>query len=366
MERHDLDVLLIYSTPGCMRYGQRGHVLYVSGYEPYFGDAMAILPADDETDPLLQIDQADFLPSEHVWIKDTIPWKDPVLTVTNYLKDNRIARARMGIAGEYSMPPPLINRLKKKFRDPPITFASEILEKERIVKSEFEIASIGKASEIAGIGFEAAAEYAKPGVTEADVAAEVERVCRTAGSEYFPHHTMVSSGTSAKHLDLWWYCGRRRLRRNDPWNLDFGTMYNAYCCDIARSYCLGAPSSKHRRIYEVLVEAEEAACKAAKPGVMASEVNEVVIGIMNESFEGDFSGIGHGVGLEVHEWPFVGYQYILNDSVYRDRKLEKNTVISVEPQAYTKEFGYMQIEDEMVITQSGGKFLNQIPRELLG
>jgi Xaa-Pro aminopeptidase len=223
---------------------------------------------------------------------------------------------------------------------------------------------IRTASSIAKVGFEAALEHARPGMTEAEIVAEVEKACRLNGSEGFPHHTMVTSGKNRKHLEWWWYCGRRKLRKGDPWNLDFGTMFNGYCCDIARSFCLGEPSDRHTNLYERLVEAEEVARQSMMPGIMASEVNKAVSQEMEHTFKGDFSGIGHGVGLEVHERPFVGYEYIENDSVYADMRLEKNMVISVEPQVYVNGLGYLQIEDEFVVTKNGGQPLSTIVREL--
>ena len=360
----ELDALAIFSSPGSMRYGQRGHVLYVSGYEPYFGDTMVLLPAEKNVDPLLQIDSADYFPSDCTWIENVVGARDPVATLREFLDGATPRLKRIGLVGEPSTPAGLKGRLKRSLRSCEFVESSEILEDERAVKTEFEIDSIRKASEIAKTGFETALGYARSGMSEAEIVAEVERVCRLRGSEGFPHNTMVTSGADKKHLEWWWYCGRRKLRRGDPWNLDFGTMFNGYCCDIARSFCLGKPSDRHVDLYERLAEAEEAARRSMVPGIMASEVNKVVTEEMERTFEGDFSGIGHGVGLEVHEWPFVGYEYIENDRAYADRKLEENMVISVEPQVYAKGLGYMQIEDEFVVTKSGGESLSTIAREL--
>ena len=358
----EIDGLAIFSAPGSMRYGQRGHVLYVSGYEPYFGDTMAILPADRDVDPVLQIDSADYFPSECTWIDEVIGARDPATALRSYV--NEFNPRKMGLVGRPSTPPGFVESMKRRLRPCQFVDGSHILEAERAVKTDYEIGSIRKASGIAKIGFEVALEHARPGVTEAAVVSEVEGACRLAGSEGFPHHTMVTSGKNEKHLEWWWYCGRRKLRKGDPWNLDFGTMFNGYCCDIARSFCLGKPTERHTALYERLVEAEEAARRSMVPGIMASEVNKIVSQEMSRSFEGDFSGIGHGVGLEVHEWPFVGYEYIRNDPVYADRRLEKNMVISVEPQVYAKGLGYLQIEDEFVVTKEGGQPLSAIERGL--
>ena len=365
MGRKNLDLLLMFSSPGSMRYGQRGHVMYLSGHESYFGNTMMILPLDSDIEPLLQIGSADFFPSQFTWVENTVHAQDFVKTVRGYLREAKMSRPRVGVVGEYSISPQLIGRMRKLLGSSNLSFASNILEEERSIKSEFEIKCIREASRIAKKGFESAAELAKPGLAEHEVISEVERVCRAEGSEGFPHFTMVSSGKDEKHLEKWWYCGSRRMKRGETMNLDFGCMYNGYCCDIARSYHLGKVPKKLRDFYGVLVEAEIAGQKASKPGVLGSEVNQAVIDVMEEHFEGDFTGIGHGVGLEVHEWPFVGYQYIKNEPVYEDRRLEKNMVISLEPQIFDPEVGYVQIEDEFLVTRSGGRMLSSIPREII-
>ena len=365
MDRRGIDFLAVFSSPGSMRYGQRGHVMYLSGYEPYFGNTMAIIPADKGMSSLLQTDSADYFPSECTWIDNIVPAQDAVHTIGAYIKHERLGKARVGIVGEYSVPPELLGRLTGTLRGSKIMTVSDILEDERAVKSEHEISCIKKALDIARTGIDAGAAYAKPGLPERMITGEIERECRRAGSEGFPHNTMVTSGTEENHLEWWWCCGDRKLKKNDPWNIDIGTMYGGYCCDVARSLCLGRASARHRKAYESLVMAFEAAMESALPGEMASVVNRAAERVMVKHFKGDFSGIGHGVGLEVHEWPFIGYEYILDDPVYADRELKENMVISVEPQVYSKEFGYLQFEDEFVVTKSGGRRLSTQPADLI-
>ena len=365
MERCGIDLLVVFSSPGSMRYGQRGHVMYLSGYEPYFGNAMVIIPVEKGMDSLLQTDSADYFPSECTWIENVVSAQDPARTIADYMREERLEGVRIGLVGEYSVPPQLLGRFRRMLRDSKVMLVSDVLEDERAVKSEYEISCIKKALDIAKKGIDAGVAYAKPGLSERMVTGEIERQCRLAGSEGFPHNTMVSSGTDENHLEWWWYCGDRKLRKNDPWNIDLGTMFGGYCCDIARSLCLGRAARRHHQAYEQLIMAFEAAMESALPGEMASGVNRAAEVVMNKRFEGDFSGIGHGVGLEVHEWPFIGYEYILNDLVYRDRELKENMVISVEPQVYLKDFGYIQFEDEFVVTRSGGKRLSRHPLGLM-
>jgi Xaa-Pro aminopeptidase len=365
MEQRCIDLLAVFSSPGSMRYGQRGHVMYLSGYEPYFGNAMVIIPIEKGMDSLLQTDSADYFPSECTWIENVVPAQDPARTIADYMKEAKLGSARIGLVGEYSVPPQLLGRVRRTLRDSKVVLASDILEDERAVKSDYEISCIRKALDIAKKGIDAGAAYAEPGLSERAITGEIERQCRLAGSEGFPHNTMVTGGTEEKHLEWWWYCGDRKLRKSDPWNIDLGTMFGGYCCDVARSLCLGKASRLHRQAYERLGMAFESAMESALPGEMASEVNRAADEVMSKHFEGDFSGIGHGVGLEVHEWPFIGYEYIQNDPVYRDRELKENMVISVEPQVYLKDLGYIQLEDDFVVTRAGGKRLSRLPLGLI-
>jgi len=365
MNARGIDVLVIYSAPGSIRFGQRGHVMYISGYEPYFGNAMAVLPYDESLEPLLEIDAAGYFPPECTWIENVKSAGDHVQTLRKYLREAKLEKSRVGVVGEYSMSPSLHARMRREVGQSQFEVASNILESERAVKSEYEIQCIQRASQIAKEGIEAAATFARAGVSEAEIVGEIERVCRTAGSQGFPHHTMVTSGRDANHLDWWWYCGKRRLEHGDPWLLDFGTMYNGYCCDISRPFTLGAPSKRQKAVFQVLLQAQEAAQKTVRDGVLASEVDRAASDVLKAAWGGDWWGIGHGVGLEVHEWPFIGYQRILDDEAYRDRELKANMVISIEPAMYLPEVGDMQIEDQFRVTKTGCKRLNDIPTEII-
>jgi len=365
MEDRGIDVLVIYSGPGSLRFGQRGHVMYISGYEPYFGDTMVILPCDESLDTLLELDEAHHFTPECTWIKNVKPSMDHVKTLREYLHETKLEKSKIGVVGEYSMSPSLYARLQNEVKPAQIEVASDILENERAVKSEYEIQCMREAARIAKKGIEAAAKFARPGVLEAEIIAEIERVCRIAGSQFFPHYTMVTSGKDINYLDWWWHCGKRRLEPRDTWLLDFGTMYNGYCCDIARPFILGHASQRQKGTFKVLLEAQKAAQEAARPGVLVSEVDRVVRDIFRGAWGSEEWGGGHGVGLEVHEWPFIGYHYITHDEAYKNSRLKANMVISLEPTIYFSDVGGQQIEDQFVVTETGSERLNDIPQEII-
>ncbi len=367
MGEDDLDLLLIFSSPGAMRYGQRGHVLYVTGHEPYFGDTMFFLPRDDKYDYLLEMDSADHFSVNNTWVDydHVIDAHDHVQAVKDYLGEQGMTKPKIGIVGDYSMSPQTFNRLYKEI-DGEVVVASGLLEEERMVKSAYEIDCIKKAGAIAYKGMQAAAQFARPGVTEADITGEIERACRTKGSEFFPHYTIVTSGKNSDHSNMWWKCGKRKLVKGDSWLLDYGTMYHNYCCDVARPFTLGAPPKESQALFEILAESLEAGRKAAKPGVMTSEVNEATAEVVRKKLTDAYAiRVGHGVGLEVHEWPFVGYHDIVDDGgIYRDVELKANMVISMEPAHWLKATGDMQVEDQFLVTEEGGQKMSPIPLEI--
>jgi Xaa-Pro aminopeptidase len=365
MEEKDIEVLVVFSAPGSLRYGQRGHVLYLSGYEPYFGDCMMILPLDNKLEPVLEIDSANYFPEDCTWIKSIVDAGNHIDVIKNYLSDNNLKPSKIGVVGEYSVSPLFFQRLLKELQPVNVEIVSSIMEEERAVKSEFEIDCMKKTAWITKKGFEAAAAFIRPGVTESDVISEVERVCREHGSQSFPHYTMVISGKDANHLDRWWNCGRRKLESGDPISIDFGAMYNGYCSDLSRPFVIGKASERQRDVFKVLLEAHESAAEAAKPGVYVSEVDRAANRVMEKAWDiENLWGLGHGVGLEVHEWPFIGYQHNKDDEAFRDTLLEENMVISMEPTMFFPDVGNFQIEDQFVVTKNGAVRLNDIPQKI--
>jgi Xaa-Pro aminopeptidase len=177
---------------------------------------------------------------------------------------------------------------------------------------------------------------------------------------------MVVSGWDETHVSAWWQCERRVLEAGDPVSIDFGTMYRGYCCDLSRPFVLGKASARQKDALKVLVEAHHAAADAARPGVHASAVEAAADKVTTAAWDDlDWWGLGHGVGLEVHEWPFVGYQRIVGDRAYEDRVLEEDMVISLEPTVFFADTGDLQIEDQFVVKPGGAVRLNDVPHEII-
>jgi Xaa-Pro aminopeptidase len=366
MEKRGFDALIIYSCPGSLRFGQRGHVVYMSNQEPYYSDTMMVLPQDEKSGALLEIEEAEYFASDYTWVEEIELSANHVDTARKYLRKIGLKKPKIGIVGEYSMSPSLYACFQKEESFSRVEPASDIIENERIVKSDWELQCIREASRIAKKGIEAAARFARPGILDLEITAEIERVCRIAGSEFFPHYTIVSSGPDSKYHAWWWKCGQRRLQQGDIFLLDFGTMYAGYCCDISRPFIVGQPSQIQKDVFQVLKQAQEAGREAAREGALTSDVDKAACGVYMETWPEEESwGGGHGVGLEVHEWPFIGFQKIPHDNAYEDTRLRANTVISLEPQIVIPALGKFSVEDEFVVTKTGAERLNDIPQEII-
>jgi Xaa-Pro aminopeptidase len=366
MEKRGFDAFIIYSCPGSLRFGQRGHVVYMSNQEPYYSDTMMVLPQDERSGALLEIEEAEYFDSDCTWVKEIELSANHVDTARKYLRKIGLKKPKIGIVGEYSMSPALYACFQEESAFSQVEPASDIIENERIVKSDWELQCIREASRIAKKGIEAAARFARPGILDLEITAEIERVCRLAGSEFFPHYTIVSSGPDSKYHTWWWKCGQRRLQQGDIFLLDFGTMYAGYCCDISRPFIVGQPSQTQKDVFQVLKQAQEAGRKAAREGALTSDVDKAVRRIYRETWPAEESwGGGHGVGLEVHEWPFISFQKIPHDNAYEDTRLRANTVISLEPQIVIPALGKFSVEDEFVVTKTGVERLNDIPQEII-
>jgi len=273
MKKRQLDLLLVYSGPGAMRYGQRGHVLYLSGYEPYFGDCMLLLTQDTAYAPVLELDSADHYSALVTWIKDVRGPCNHIDLLKSYISEFGLKRPRIGMVGEYSMSPALYNKMLAEV-DAEFTLVSDIVELLRAVKSPYEIDCMRQAGTIAYEGIKTAQQIAKPGISEAELKAEIEAVCRRHGAEAFPHYTMVTAGLDNDHANLWWRANEGLCESGEPWLLDFGTSYQSYCCDIARVFTLGKPSNELQEMFELMYQSLLEGCEFLRPGVTSTEVNE--------------------------------------------------------------------------------------------
>lgn len=232
-----------------------------------------------------------------------------------------------------------------------------IIEDLRTVKDEDEIATIQKAVEITEKAFEHILDYIEEGMTEIQVANELDFYMRKLGASGVSFDTIVASGhRSAMPHGV---ASEKKIKQGDMITIDFGCYYNGYVSDMTRTFALGDPGEELKKIYQIVLDANLKATEAAKAGVTGAELDKIARDYITEHGYGDQFGhsLGHGIGLEVHEGPGINYR---NES-----PLEVNTIITNEPGIYVAGLGGVRIEDDLVIEEDGNRNLMTLSKELI-
>lgn len=232
-----------------------------------------------------------------------------------------------------------------------------LIDQLRIVKDEHEIAVIQEAADLADRTFTHIQSFIKSGVSEVELAAELEMFMRRGGATAPSFETIVASGerSALPHGKA----SERILQNNEFVKFDFGAYYKGYCSDITRTVVLGKPTDKHKEIYGIVREAQAFALEHIKPGMKGTEAHELARGIIAKYGYADYfgHGLGHGLGLEIHEEPRL--------SKTGDTVLEPGMVVTVEPGIYLPGFGGVRIEDDIVITETGIRILTHSSKDLI-
>jgi Xaa-Pro aminopeptidase len=227
----------------------------------------------------------------------------------------------------------------------------DILMSLRRKKDDEEIEFIREAAKLADLGVEAGMKTAKPGIHEYEVAAEIEYAMRSRGSEGVAFETVVASGPRSAFPHG--ICSDRILCEGDFVVLDLGAVYRGYRSDITRTAVVGQPSPKQTKILDVVLRAQEEALKSIHAKIKAKDADGVARKIItDEGFGGFFiHGLGHGVGLDIHEAPTLSPRS-------RDILAEED-VVTDEPGIYIPGFGGVRIEDMVLVHKSAGEKLTK-------
>lgn len=226
----------------------------------------------------------------------------------------------------------------------------------RAVKSDDEIARLRAAAEAADDAMRAIAAEPLSGRTEAAVSGRIREHLLAAGHDEAGFAIVASGPNSASPHHT---AGDRVIQVGDAIVLDIGGVRDGYCSDTSRTAFVGTPDPEFVALYEVLHEAQRAACEAVRPGVPAAEIDAIARGIIGEAGYGEafIHRTGHGIGLETHEEPYVVSSNPL--------PLVAGNAFSVEPGIYIRDTWGARIEDIVICTESGSERLNTSTTELL-
>ncbi|MGE5328910.1 MAG: M24 family metallopeptidase [Deltaproteobacteria bacterium] len=230
------------------------------------------------------------------------------------------------------------------------------VEKIREIKDRQEIKKIKKAAQIADKTFEHILNYIKIGITEKEIALEIDYFMKKLGASELSFETIVASGTRSSMPHG--VASSKIIEDGDTITIDFGCIYDGYCSDMTRTIFVGEPHQKMKDIYKIVLEAQEAALKVLKPGVPCKDVDQIARDIISKYGYGENfgHGLGHSVGLEIHEDPAL--------STKSERILEAGMVVTVEPGIYVEGIGGVRIEDLVLITENGYENLTSSSKEI--
>jgi Xaa-Pro aminopeptidase len=226
-----------------------------------------------------------------------------------------------------------------------------------MVKDAAEILLIREAVTLGASLFNVLREKLRPGVTEVEVAAALEYKARCVGAEGMAFPTILASGVRSAIVH-----GRASSARVPDHGFvvcDFGVILAGYCSDRTRTIHVGKPSEEARFLYDSVLEAQQAAINAVRPGATAGDVDNAARRVLRKRKLAQYftHSTGHGLGLEIHEAPRL--------ALGQTQELEAGMVITIEPGAYLPGKWGVRIEDVVVVTSSGCEVLTPTDKELV-
>jgi len=268
--------------------------------------------------------------------------------ITEQIKHLKLERL-----GFDSMDASVFLRLDEALKGTELKTMSKLVWSLRKVKDEEELRSMKKAANLTSLGMKRAHEIIKPGLSERELASEIEYAMRREGSDGVAFDTIIASGVRSAFPHGG--CDDRKIAEGDMVVIDIGAKHRDYCADLTRTLIIGQPSPKQADLYNTVVSAQELALKQIKAAVRTSRVDAAARDFISEKGYGQYfvHGLGHGVGLEIHEPPTLNPR--------SDEILEAANVVTVEPGIYIPGFGGVRIEDTVLVRKGRAQKLTEAP-----
>lgn len=226
-----------------------------------------------------------------------------------------------------------------------------------MIKDEHEVKLVRESIKLLDRGFKEARGILNPGVIENDAALALEFAFKRMGAEALAFDTIIASGErgALPHGKA----SGKRIKKGELVVVDMGVVLNGYNSDETRTFCLGKTNAEQKKIYNIVLEAQEKAIEKIRPGVKATEVDLAARAHIEKAGYGKYfgHGTGHGVGLDVHEAP--------NVSPFSSDVLEEGMIVTVEPGIYIPGMGGVRIEDMVLVVKGGFEVLTKTPKDLV-
>lgn len=248
-------------------------------------------------------------------------------------------------------------KLTEVCRNCAFALGSKWIQKPRMVKDAEELAKLEQAEYIGDVAFTHILDVLKPGVSEREIALELEFFMKKQGASKLSFDTIVASGAngSMPHAQV----TDRVLQSGDFVTMDFGCVYEGYCSDMTRTVAIGTPTDEMKKVYQIVLDANLRAMEQIEAGKRCNEIDAVARDYIREQGYGEYfgHGLGHGVGLDIHEEPRF--------SPKCDVITQENMVITDEPGIYLPGLFGVRIEDLVVVKENGYQKLSQSEKKLI-
>ncbi len=234
---------------------------------------------------------------------------------------------------------------------------SDELSEYRKVKSDEECKNIRRAEKIGDMAFEYILHFIKPGITEREIALELEFFMKKQGASALSFETIVAVGerSALPHANL----TDTAVENGKVVLMDFGCVYNGFCSDMTRTVAVGYADDRTKNIYDTVLKAQINALKKIKAGALNKDVDAAARDVITDAGYGDTftHSLGHGVGLEIHELP--------NLSPRSEDVLKVGNIVTVEPGIYIEGFCGVRIEDLVKVTDDGYENFTHSPKDFI-
>ncbi len=242
---------------------------------------------------------------------------------------------------------------------PRLVNASDLLNEMRRLKTSAELERMTEACRLVDDAMAAVAPRVRPGVTELELAEEVDHHLRGAGSPTVSFDTGVWSMGPHDDRDATVRVSSAPLRPGTGVSFDFGAVVDGYCSDFGRTIHVGEPDEEYGRVYDLVMAAQQAGIDAVRPGATAADVHRATRAVIEEGGYGDWfrHRTGHCIGLDVHEKPFISEE--------DETPLQVGMTFTIEPSVFWPGRVGVRVEDIVVCEETGGRKLNGHPTTLV-
>ncbi|MBA2873802.1 M24 family metallopeptidase [Thermaerobacillus caldiproteolyticus] len=351
LQEQNISFALITSTP---------NVFYLSGFYSDPHERLLALLVFPNSEPMLVCPQMEVSQAKRAgWQYDTLGYSDtdnPWELIYKNINARQVVPEQIAIEKSH-LSLERYEQLHTYFPVRSFLNAEEKLRELRMIKDEKEIVILRQAAELADFGVDIGIKALAEGKTELDIIATIEYELKKKGVREMSFATMVLTGQ--KTADPHGVPGLATVQHGDFVLFDLGVVLDGYCSDITRTVVVGKATDEQKTIYETVLKAQLAAIHASRPGTEIGSIDKEARAIIEQAGYGAYftHRVGHGLGIEVHEYPSM--------NATNTMPLQRGMVFTIEPGIYVPSIGGVRIEDDVFITDDGVETLTSYPKELL-